>query len=741
MLPTPAPARLFVRLLGSVVATTLPIGTATAQQRSRSSTDPGQTASSIQTVTNDDGSIVVTAPRYVPQGSLSATKTAQPLIATSQSVSVITRDQIDLLDFVDAQQAVRYTAGVYGENYGPDPRYDFFTVRGFTPKQYIDGLAAPVSSSISSVGVDLYGFESLDLLKGPSSTLYGNTPPGGIYNETSRRASSAFGGEARVQYGTDNFKEMAGTVTGPVSRNLDVRVTGLYRDNDLVADHTRDQRVYIAPTATWRLGDATTLTALGYYQYDFDQGGRGGFLPVQGTLLSNPNGRIGQRRNLGDPHDEFERRQYAIGYEFVHRFGDGPTFTSNLKYNSYRERTPTGIYAGSFTNTTHPALPGYLRTVQQYNFSYAEDVHSIATDNRLVAKLDTGAISHTLLVGADYRAVHNTAAFGFVFAGTVDAFAPTYTSAATGFEPGYSTRYNDQHLYQTGLYGQEQAQLGQLYLTLGGRYDLVRDHYLAPDPASTAQSRASQEKFTWRAGANYVLASGIAPYLSYSTSFEPVLGTDAVTGDLYKPTTGRQWEGGVKFDARGLPSWIKLFATAAAFDIRQKNVVTTLAALTPVSGTQSGEVEVYGGEAELVARIRDQLTVNASYSYNCSRVVASNVAAEKGAPLPTTPRNKASVFVNYQLQRGFLKGAGLGLGGRYTSSSAGSLPGTSNPVVYYGQATTLMDAIVSYEVPGWRFAVNGSNVLDNRYVARCSGPVGCFYGAPRQVLATVTKRF
>ena len=109
-------------------------------------------------------------------------------------MSVITRDQIDLLDFVDAQQAVRYTAGVYGENYGPDPRYDFFTVRGFTPKQYIDGLAAPVSSSISSVGVDLYGFESLDLLKGPSSTLYGNTPPGGIYNETSRRASSAFGG-------------------------------------------------------------------------------------------------------------------------------------------------------------------------------------------------------------------------------------------------------------------------------------------------------------------------------------------------------------------------------------------------------------------------------------------------------------------------------------------------------------------------------------------------------------------
>ena len=145
----------------------------------------------LRTTEADDGTVIVVAPNYVPQGGFTANKTDIPLIATPQSVSVITRDQIDLLDFVDAQQAVRYTAGVYGENYGPDARYDFFTVRGFTPKQYIDGLAAPVSTSIYSVGVDLYAFESLEVLKGPAATLYGNSPPGGLYNETSRRASAA----------------------------------------------------------------------------------------------------------------------------------------------------------------------------------------------------------------------------------------------------------------------------------------------------------------------------------------------------------------------------------------------------------------------------------------------------------------------------------------------------------------------------------------------------------------------
>jgi len=722
-----------MRVLGGAAMIALVLGASGAAAQSA---DQSEDAAPIRTVETDDGSIVITARNYVPEGNLTVTKTDIPLIETPQSVSVITRDQIDLLNFVDAQQAVRYTAGVYGENYGPDPRYDFFTVRGFTPKQYIDGLAAPISTSIYSVGVDLYGFESLDLLKGPSSTLYGNVPPGGIFNETSRRASAEFGGEVRAQYGTDQFKEFAGTVTGPVADGLAVRITGLVRDRDLVADETRTQRVYIAPTATWRIGADTTLTGLAYYQYDRGEGGQGGFLPVFGTLLPNPNGVIDQRTNLGDPANVFERRQFSAGYEFTHRFSDALQFRSNAKWNQYRERVPAGIYAGFLTNTTDPAQPGYLRTVQQYDFSYAEDVTSFAIDNRVDVQGQTGAIGHKLLIGVDYRNVDNAAAFGFGFAGTVDAFDPVYSGPPALL--GYPTRFNDQRLKQTGVYVQEQARIGDLFVTLGGRYDWVRSRY-ATDPA--AISRTEQEKFTYRIGANYVTDSGIAPYVSYATSFEPVLGNDSATGAPFTPTTGRQWEGGIKFDARGLPDDVKLFATAALFDIRQRDVVVSTPSVTPVAGTQSGEVEVRGGEIELVARIRDQWTINGSYSYNRSKILASNVAAEIGAPLPTTPEHKASLFVNYSVQRGALAGFGLGAGARYTSGSAGSLPGPFNPVVYYGEAATLFDAIVSYDVPGWRFALNGSNIADERYVARCSGPTGCFYGAGRQVLGTVTRKF
>jgi iron complex outermembrane receptor protein len=116
------------------------------------------------------GELVVTAPHYVPTRNMAATKTSTPLIETPQSISVIPRDQIDILDFESTQEAVRYTAGVVGENFGPDQRYDYVTVRGFYPVEYIDGLQAPIApgSSLNDIGVDLWGFDSIEIIKGPA---------------------------------------------------------------------------------------------------------------------------------------------------------------------------------------------------------------------------------------------------------------------------------------------------------------------------------------------------------------------------------------------------------------------------------------------------------------------------------------------------------------------------------------------------------------------------------------------
>lgn len=719
------------------VATVLAFPAAAGAQYEPAPPEQGGSVETVQTNREGENVIIVTARNYVPQGSATATKSDIPLIETPQSITVISRDQIDLLNFIDAQQAVRYVAGVTGENYGPDLRFDFIQVRGFTPKQFIDGLATPVTTTIFSNGVDLYNFESFDILKGPASVLYGNSPPGGIYNQTSRRASRAFDGEISAKFGEDDYKQIAGTVTGPLGDMLEARLTALYRERDAERDFVHAKRFLIAPTATVHFGDSTRITGLGYFQHDRVEGDTNGFLPAAGTLLPNPVGKVGRGTNLGEPdYNFYDRDQWAAGFEAVHDFNRTAGITINAKWSDYDEYQQV-IFGSFFAGTDN-------RTVGRGSFPYAEKIKNFSSDGRFHAVIATGTIEHKILAGIDYRNVRNVAKFGFAGASNIDLFDPVYNVGAPFVTPALATRFNEQRLRQTGVYAQDQIAIGDLFILVSGRQDWTKSDYIAPfTPVTTTGPRQKQtaDKFTYRVGANYVTASGFAPYVSYATSFEPVLGGDTA-GNPFKPTIGRQIEGGIKFDGRNMGEGVKLFGTAALYQIDQKNVVSTLSGpQLPVFGTQTGKVEVWGTEFELVARIREQLSINASYSYAHSEVKKSNTAAEVGQPLPVTPKHKASLFGDYTIQVGSLAGLGFGAGVRYVSGSAGSLPGFFNPVVFKSDSSTLVDAILHYDLPEWRFAVNASNLFDKRYVARCAAVFNCTYGAGRQVIGTATYKF
>ena len=683
----------------------------------------------VETVRQDDGAIIVTARRFVPSGAITASKTTAPLIETPQSVSVISRDQIDLLNFVDVQQAVRYTAGVVGENYGPDLRFDFITLRGFIPDQYIDGLKAPVSATIANVGVDLYGFKAVDVLKGPAGVLYGTTPPGGIYNLTSRRPSTQTGGEFQIKYGTDDFKQAAGTITGELANGLSARLTGLYRDRDSQTDFVTARRAYVAPAVTYEIGPDTKITALGYYQWDRVEGDTNGFLPALGVLYPNPVGKVRRGTNLGEPDYNFYRReQWGAGYEFTHRFSPSLRFTQNVRWGEYHEYQQ--IIYGTFLNADN-------RTVSRANYPYKDDVANFTADSRFDGSFATGAIEHRLLVGLDYRNYREASAFAFDFnVPSIDLFNPVYSATPIAV-PALTTTFTDQRLKQTGVYLQDQAKIGNFILTLSGRQDWVNlTNYVPATPVET-----KQDKFTWRVGATYVTDAGIAPYVSYATSFLPVVGA-TFTGDAFSPSSGEQIEAGVKYDARLLDD-VKLFATAAVFRIEQTNVVTDDPDQInhPGGKVQAGEVVSKGLELEVVTRIREQLSINASYSYIDAKITKSNFALEDNARLSAQPRHKASLFVDYTKATGPLAGAGGGFGIRHLSSSPGNVPSVFVPLVYTSPAATLFDATLHYDLPGWRIAINGSNIFDKRYAGRCTSAMGCFFAEGRQIVGTLTKRF
>ncbi len=692
-------------------------------------------APSLETTQQDDGAIVVTARRFVPQGAITASKTTAPLIETPQSVSVISRDQIDLLNFVDVQQAVRYTSGIVGENYGPDLRFDFLTLRGFIPVQYIDGLQAPVSSTIANVGIDLYGFEAIDVLKGPAGVLYGTTPPGGIYNLTSRRPSSVFQGELRAQVGTDEFYQAAGTVTGGLTNGISARLTGLYRDRGSQTDFVNARRAYAAPAVAIDLGPDTRLTALGHYQWDRVEGDTNGFLPAIGVLRPNPVGTVDRGVNLGEPDYNFYRReQWSAGYELTHRFSSALRFTQNTRWSDYSEYQQI-IYG--------TALGADNRTVSRANFPFADDTQQFAIDSRLDGRFDTGPIAHSVLLGLDYRNYREQSAFAFLGATDIDLFDPVYSTSPIA-APTTLFPFTDQRLRQTGLYLHDQARFGDFILTLSGRHDWLSIDNLA---AGAAFPEVEQDKFTWRVGGTYFTESGIAPYISFATSFQPVVG-QTFDGDAFTPSSGEQVEAGVKFDGRALSDDVRIFATAAAFRITQSNVLTSDpraqvpgSGVPPTAQVQTGEVTSEGVELEFVGRFREQLSVNAAYSYTNARVNESNNPGEIGARLAAMPRHKASLFVDYTMARGPLAGFGAGAGVRHLSSSPGVQRSFAGQDLFASPATTLVDATLHYDIPDWRFAINASNLFDERYAGRCNGPVGCFFGQSRQVMGTVTRRF
>jgi iron complex outermembrane receptor protein len=686
------------------------------------------------------GEIVVTAPRYVPQSSVSATKMDTPLIETPQSITVINRDQIDLLNVHNLGQAVRYTAGIVGENYGEDERYDWLTLRGFNPVQYIDGLQAPVGS-VSNSGVDLYGSQAVEILKGPASVLYGLAPPGGIVNMVSRRPEDKFGGEVQLLGGSYNDKQISGDVTGAVTDHLSLGLTALLRDRGTQTDGVHSVRDYVAPAATWHINADTNLTLLSYYQWDQLDGEGGGFLPAAGIYSHNPVGPITSSMNLGDyAYNRFVHRQYGVGYDFTHRFNDHIKFEQNLKYfDSYGRMLD--VYGAGLATTTTPGsgLYPYLnpltdvqetdpasgrplysdyRTVNRYNFPFSEAIHSFNVDNRLTGAFDTGSIHQNVLLGLDYRRYIDLASFGFSVGPSIDLFTPNHYQAIT--TPALHP-YTDQSQTQIGLYGQDELRYQRWVLTLTGRQDWVNSvNFGAPQ---------NDQKFSYRVGLNYIFPIGVAPYISYATSFMPTPGSDA-NGVAFKPTTGNQVEGGIKYEPTNLGRGVKLLSTLAVYDIQQNNVLETDDA-NPNFQVQTGHVEVKGVELEVVARIYERLSLNGSYSYTESQVNTAPVTQ-----LTLTPKHKLSLFADYTFQTGVLAGLGGGLGYRYISSTYGD---TANQ--WQAPGYGLFDATLHYDLRKWRIAVQASNLFDKTYISQCSSEADCFYGLRRNVVATLTLKF
>ncbi|MGQ8775547.1 ferrichrome porin FhuA [Serratia sp. NA_112.1] len=664
---------------------------------------------------------------YVAKHSATGSKTDTPIEKTPQSISVVTREEMDMRQPETVKGALAYSPGVMVGNRGASTAYDAVNIRGFSSvgtNMYLDGLKLQ-DDNYSIYQVDPYFLERAEVLRGPSSVLYGKSNPGGVVALVSKRPTTETLREVQFKMGTDNLFQTGFDFGGAVDDDgvYSYRLTGLARDEDQQQVGEKSKRYAIAPSFSWRPDDRTSLTFLSSFQDDPDLGFYG-WLPKEGTVQNGINGKLPTSFNDGEPgYNNISRKQQMVGYAFEHGFDDVWTVRQNLRY-SKMDLDYRSIY-GQGISTTNPA------ELTRGVMNSKEHLSSFAVDTQAQAKFATGLVNHTLLMGVDYMRMRNDVVYQYGTASPLNVVAPQYGNQSYTITGGAS-QVNRQE--QTGLYVQDQVEWNQWVLTMGGRYDWS-------DTNSTNRlnqnlvSKQKDNEFTGRAGLNYVFENGIAPYVSYSESFEPTSGTD-FSGNTFAASKGKQYEAGVKYAPKDRP----ITASMAIYQLtKTNNKVADPNPDHPFASVQGGEIRSRGVELEAKAALSANVNLLGSYTYTDAEY--SKDTTLQGNTPAAIPKHMASLWADYTFHETAISGLTLGSGVRYVGSSYGDEANTFKVKDY-----TVVDAAIKYDLarfnlPGSSIGINVNNLFDKEYVSSCFATYGCYWGAERQVVATATFRF
>ncbi|GLO69385.1 ferrichrome receptor FiuA [Phaeobacter inhibens] len=647
-------------------------------------------------------------------------KTGDAIVETPRSVTVVTAQELAERGAQNVEQALQYSAGVVGGQWGLDSRANWYLVRGFDASTLHDGLPARYGF-YNDTKPEPFLLNSVEVLKGPSSGIYGSGAVGGVVNTTSKTAAQEAENLFQVQVGSHDRKQAAVDVSGDLnaSGTLRYRFVGLLRDAETQVDHSQDDTVVLAPSITWRPSDDTELTILANYQKS-DGSPLIQFASMAGTLL--PATGLGNGDYLpnslfvGEPgFDRFNTEQRAITAMFKHRFNAVWSLNANARYLESDGEYQHAWWAFDNFGSGRYNPDG---TINRTFYRAENTLKTWGFDAYGTAEYRFGGFDMRTIVGASYTRGHYDSDTGYgAQVGPIDPFNPVYTgypTIAVTDTPGTS-------ITETGAYVQQRATYDdRLFVDFGLRYGKIES---GPSNGSFGASSiaASDSEWTGNAAVMYRFGNGVAPYVSYAESFrQDAIGSD-VNGKAFEPTRGEQYELGIKYQPVGSNTLL----TAAVFDLTKSNM-TVADPGNPGFQVQTGAASAKGLELELFHRFGD-LTVDAAYTYLDSEDAEGDYIAQ-------VPKNAASLWLNYAPEAGALQGWSFGGGVRYNGEAWG---GTGT---YLTPSYTLYDAAVSYSQDNWLVSLNVQNLTDERYVTTCQGGA-CYFGDGRNIALTLTSKF
>jgi iron complex outermembrane recepter protein len=667
------------------------------------------------------GRVLVTASRvYAVTNTTAGSKMDASLLDVPQSITVLDHELLSDQGVHKLDDALKNVAGVMPGGYYE--AWDFYRIRGFDASfnTYVDGLRGG-----NGMGEETFGLESVEVLKGPSSTLYGQSVLGGIVNLRSKVPRPDAFAQAQFTGGSYGFYETAIDAGTSLNRShtLYARINLLYRPTGSFVNYVTRHRVYVAPALTWDISPDTKVTFLGRHQHDTDH--LGFPLPAEGTVLPNPNGEIPISLFVGEPSNPnpVSEVNNQFGYQLSHRFNDSFSFYQNVRVDGYKNHWDKLLYPAFFGPEE--------RTLYRYPLSYQEEWSNYAADTGMRFRVETGRVQHNLVAGVDYYREpkkYNEESINFNEPSAymhLNVFDPVY---GTPFSPIYPFARGDTRTQYIGLYLQDRMQLTErLSLTAGGRLDFASNRDFS-QPVSN-----DNKAFSPRVGGNYRLVPSVTLYADYSKSFLPQTGMvydGSPRAAFASPEKGDQWEGGVK---TSLLSG-RMVNTLSVYRLTRDNVLTP-DPNHPNFYVLTGKQRSKGVELETSFQLHRTWNLILAYAFTDAHVVKDNVIPA-GTPTQNVPKNSVNVWSTYELQRGWLRGVGLGFGARYYTDQSGDLLNTFS-IPAYG----LMDASIFYRRGHLGWQLNAYNLADKRYFTGSYNDVYVQPGSPRSIRTTISWRF
>lgn len=645
------------------------------------------------------------------------TKIPASLREIPQSVSIITNRQVKDRNVDTFDQLARKTPGlrVLSNDDGRSSVY----ARGYEYSEYnIDGLPAQMQS-INGTLPNLFAFDRVEVMRGPSGLFDSSGEMGGIVNLVRKRPTKAFQGHMAAGFGTHKQYKAEADVSG--SLNSDGSVRGRVMAQTVGASprpaekNNHHETFYAA--ADWDINPDTVLGAGYLYQQRHLAPYNGLPADADGKLPSLP-----QHAFVGADWNKFKMHSHDVFADLKHYFGNGGYGKVGMRYSD-RKADSNYTFAGSKLNNAGKAdVAGLGTDIKQKAF---------AVDASYSRPFALGNTANEFVIGADYNRFRSTNEQGRSTVANniaLDSFHSTpYVSLiqnARAGTSGYKHTLDTGNLDKFGVYGKSVFHPADgLSLIGGGRLG----HYKIESGDGKTLHKASRTKFTGYAGAVYDIDGSNSLYASFSQLYTPQTDLDA-DGKLLKPRQGNQFEVGYKgsyMDDRlnTRVSFYRLKDKNAAAPLNPNNKKTRYAAL--------GKRVMEGVETEISGAITPKWQIHAGYSYLHSQIKTAANSRDDGIFL-LMPKHSANLWMTYQVTPDLTIGGGVNAMSGITSS-AGMHAG--------GYAT--FDAMAAYRfTPKLKLQINADNIFNRHYYARV-GSANTFNipGSERSLTANLRYSF